>query len=133
MKKKWGFFDVDSREVSGNSLEFRPRVQPIGDKLNWLYHFAQENAACLVFTTCCSGKMLQPGCRNDVLFIPLDSGQRTWEQDVPQYRQFYLQKRPSSPDLSCLETFTYNQNAVHLLSKLEVDEWVVFGNGWIFA
>ena len=39
-----GFFDVDSRELNkaGDALGFRPRVEPLIDRLNRLYALAEE-------------------------------------------------------------------------------------------
>ena len=127
---KWGLFDVDCREMMlDHSLDFRPRVRPMGEKLNKIYELIQQNDAVLLFTTCCSGAMLQPDSRKDVLFVPMDEKMSSWQEQFSSYKQFYLEKKKSSPDLACLETFSYNKNATLLLDMLEVDEWIVFGNG----
>lgn len=139
MDRKLGFFDADSRELADDgSLDFRPRVRPIADKLNQLYAIVDKDKAVLVFNTCCSGKMLAPDCREDVLFIPLDAHESGWKSKVKDYRLFYLEKAKSfdpTADVRCnvFDAFSDNRNGASLIKELAIDEWVVFGNGLDFC
>ncbi len=136
---KLGFFDADSRELAEDgSLDFRPRVRPIADKLNKLYSIVEMDQAVLVFNTCCSGKMLQPDSKDNVLFVPLDMSETNWKKKIKEYRLFYLEKRKSfNPvtDAGCnvIDAFSDNANGSLLIKELDVDEWVVFGNGLDFC
>lgn len=139
MNRKLGFFDADSRELAQDgSLDFRPRVRPIADKLNKLYSIVEKDHAVLVFNTCCSGKMLQPDSREDVLFVPLDTGIADWTEKIRDYRIFYLEKRKSfdpTADVRCnvFDAFSDNGNGAVLIKELGIEEWVVFGNGLDFC
>lgn len=121
-----GFFDVDSRELnaSGDGLSFRERVAPIEPQLQRLYSLAEARRAPLVFTACCSGRMLRPDSLPQVLQVPIDASQRQWEPRLSAHRLFYLEKNRD------YNTFNYNRNAARLLQALNVEEWVVFGNGF---
>ena len=93
--KPFGLFDVDSRELSkaGDGLDFRPRVAPLVDRLKRLYALAEQHSAPLVFTTCCSGRMLRPDSLAEVLFVPLDAAQREWAGRLGDHRLYYVQKK----------------------------------------
>jgi hypothetical protein len=125
-KVQFGLFDVDCRELNeaGNGLQFRERVAPLSDRLNRLYAFSDERRLPLVFTTCCSGRMLAPDSFPDVLHVPIDAAQRQWEQRLAPHRRFYLEKSKE------YDMFAYNGNAVRLVQALGVGEWVIFGNGF---
>lgn len=125
MNKKIAFFDVCSREIDNNlALSFRPRVKPIAEKLNRIYDFINKKGSILVFTTCCSGKMLEPGLREDILIIGLDENNLEWKKKIKDYKSINLQKNKFS-----YEPFNYNKNSIQLIKALPVDEWVIFGNG----
>jgi nicotinamidase-related amidase len=136
--RPFGLFDVDSRELNkaGNALGFRPRVEPLLDRLKRLYALAEEHSAPLVFTTCCSGRMLRPDSLAEVLFVPLDAAQREWAERLGEHRLFCVQKKTYTPDtqlnFSCraYDMFQDNGNAARLVQALNVDEWIVFGNGF---
>jgi nicotinamidase-related amidase len=123
---RFGLFDVDSRELNqaGDDLQFRARVQPLVDRLDRLYSLAEERNVPLVFTTCCSGRMLLADSLPEVLFVPMDAGQRQWEERLRAHRLFYLQKNKE------YDMFKHNGNAVRLVQALGVGEWVIFGNGF---
>ncbi|HWQ73449.1 MAG TPA: hypothetical protein VN370_14160 [Desulfitobacteriaceae bacterium] len=139
MKGKLGFFDADSRELGDSgSLIFRPRVRHIGDKLNRLYEIVAQGQAVLAFNTCCSGNMLMPDSREDILFIPMELNDTGWKGKVKDYRIFYLEKRKSfdpTADVLCniFDLFSDNKNGALLIKELDINEWVVFGNGLDFC
>lgn len=139
MNRKLGFFDADSRELADDgTLDFRPRVRPIADKLNRLYEIVEKNNAVLVFNTCCSGKMLQIDSRKDVLFIPEDPDKTDWKEKIKDYKLFYLEKRKGfdpTADVLCnvFDPFSDNRNGALLIKELDINEWVVFGNGLDFC
>ena len=88
----------------------------------------------MVFTTCCSGSMLRPESRDDILFIPLDPGQTSWKPVLSQKRLIYLQKKTYGVpkinfDCRAFEMFSDNGNASQLIRELAADEWILFGNG----
>ena len=95
MSHRLGFFDVDCLELNeaGDGLGFRPRVEPLADRLRRLYDCAENHGFPLVFTTCCSGRMPAPDDLPDVLFVPLDGAEREWERQVNGHRVFHLQKK----------------------------------------
>lgn len=132
------FFDVDCRDLdpTGARLQFRPRViEPLSEKLNALYKESTSMNIPLVFTTCCSGKMLQAGQMSGVLYIPCDAQKTEWQSHVKSHRLFYLQKHACGEpkaNFACqaYDVFKYNHNAVSLVRMLQVDQWIVFGNGF---
>jgi len=136
MNETFGFFDVDCREITPTqTLAFRPRVQPLADKLNALYAYAARQDVVTIFTTCCSGRMLARDSRDDVLFVPLDASDTEWMQGATQAHLIYLQKKAyGDPQLNfacrAFDMFTDNQQAERLLRLLAIPEWVVFGNGF---
>jgi len=137
MTHRFSFFDVDSRELdeSARTLGYRPRVLPIVPKLERLYSLADTKGWPLVFTTCCSGRMLSPKNLPDVLFIPLDASDTSWCAAVGKHRRFYLAKRTCGDpklnyDARTFDMFQHNANARRLLQSLDVETWVVFGNGF---
>jgi nicotinamidase-related amidase len=72
---------------------------------------------------------------SDVLHVPLESSNRTWQQNLSKYRAFYLAKKTYGDpklNLACraFDMFQDNQNASRLIRALDVDTWVAFGNGF---
>ena len=137
MKHRFGLFDVDCQELNeaGNGLSLRPRVEPLAESLDKLYACAEEHGFPVVFTTCCSGRMPDPGDLDDVLHVPLDPACREWEGEVESHRFFYLEKNAYGDPkinvrLRAFDMFQDNKNAPRLLEKLEVDEWLAFGNAF---
>ena len=137
MNRRLAFFDVDSRELnpSGDALSFRPRIEPLADRLQRLYAFAGMHGAPLVFTTCCSGRMLKPDSLSGILFVPLDPESKDWLGGVGSHRMFYVEKNAhgnASKNYVCraFDVFATNGNAARLARSLSPDEWVVFGNGF---
>jgi nicotinamidase-related amidase len=137
MAHRFGFFDADSRELDedGRGLAFRPRVRPIVPQLERLYALAEAKAYPLVFTTCCSGRMLLPAGLPDIGFVPLDAKETSWRAALDGCRRFYLAKRSyghPGTNFACraFDMFQDNANAGRLLRGLEVETWVVFGNGF---
>jgi nicotinamidase-related amidase len=134
---RYGLFDADSRELdeAGSALAFRPRVAPLVPKLESLYRLAEELALPLIFTTCCSGRMVPPGRLRGVLHVPLDADDAQWQQRVREFRTFYVAKKAyGDPKINgacrAFDMFQDNGNVARLLRMLPVDEWVVFGNGF---
>ncbi|MBN1347620.1 MAG: isochorismatase family protein [Phycisphaerae bacterium] len=137
MNARLGFFDVDCQEMNAtrDGLALRPRVQPLAEAIARLHAAAEAIGAPLVFTTCCSGRMPQPGDLPGTLFIPLDAADRAWEHRVTAHRRFYLQKRTyGDPKVNgerrAFDMFQDNGNAERLVKAFAVDEWIVFGNAF---
>ena len=137
MTHRFGLFDADCRELdeSGRGLAFRPRVRPIVPQLEQLYALAEAKEYPLVFTTCCSGRMLAPPGLPNICFVPLDAAETSWRAALGGCRQFYLAKHTcghpqTNFDCRAFDMFHYNANAGPLLRDLGVERWVVFGNGF---
>jgi hypothetical protein len=137
MPHRFGFFDVDSRELDerGLGLTYRPRVLPIVPLLERLYALANAKQYPLVFTTCCSGRMLSARGLPGTLFVPLDGAETAWRSRLSDFQRFYLAKRTCGIpklnfDCRLFDMFEHNRNAGHLIRKLGVATWVVFGNGF---
>ncbi len=137
MKRRFGFFDVDCRELAdaGDGLQFRPRVKPLAGALESLYALARRLEAPLVFTTCCSGRMLAAESLDDVLLVPLDAGDRQWRQRLDGAELICLAKKtyndpPKNYSCRAFDMFADNANATALVQALDVAEWIVFGNGF---
>ena len=140
LEKEIGLFDVDSRELSEDGLElsFRPRVEPIIGQLDALYDFAYKHKLKLIFSTCCSGRFLQPDSLDYVLHIPLVGEDKSWLDKIDNYRYYYFAKRtysnPRKNSEACLyDVFKHNHNGLELIKHLGVKKWVVFGNGFNFC
>jgi len=137
MAHRFGFFDADCRELAenGRGLAYRLRVGPIVPQLKQLYALAEARAYPLVFTTCCSGRMLSPPGLPGIGFVPLDAADASWRATTGNFRQFYLAKHTCGQpkanfDCRAFDMFQYNANASRLLRELGVETWVVFGNGF---
>ena len=135
--RRAALFDVDCREFNavGDGLAFRPRVEPLADKLRALYDCAARHGLPLVFSTCWSGRMLQPDSLPGVLFVPLDPSRREWLDGLDAARLIYVEKRTyDKPGLNyacrAFDIFANSSNAARLALTLAVEEWVVFGNGF---
>lgn len=133
---RYGLFDVDCREhnSAGDGLSFRPRVAPIVPQLQRLYGWQQQHGWPLIFTTCCSGRMPAEGDLDGVCHVPLAEDPR-WRRKVEHNQHFYLAKKSHGDpkiNMSCraFDVFQDNHNAVELLRRLKVQQWVVFGNGF---
>jgi hypothetical protein len=136
-RSRFGLFDADSRELNGGGtgLMFRPRVAPLADQLNRLYALGEERRLPLVFTVCCSGRMVGPRSLPEVVVVPLDGDQRQWEQRLIDRRLFCVEKKSyhqPGVNFTChaYDMFKDNGNAGRLVQSLNVEEWVVFGNGF---
>jgi hypothetical protein len=138
MMHRFGFFDVDNRELdeTGRAWTYRPRVQPIVPQLEQLYALAEAQRFPLVITTCCSGRMLaRAHAFPDTLFVPLDAADGSWRAQLRDYRRFYLAKAAFGDSQAnaagrAFDMFQHNANAGFLLRELGVETWVVFGNGF---
>jgi nicotinamidase-related amidase len=137
MARRFGLFDADCRELdaSGSGLAYRPRVRPIVPQLELLYDLAEAKRYPLVFTTCCSGRMLTPLGLPDTGYVPLNATETSWRAELHRFREFYLAKHTCGEpkaNFACraFDMFQYNANACWLLRELDVETWVVFGNGF---
>jgi hypothetical protein len=130
----FAFMDVDCRELSADrsGLAYRPRVEPLRPRLDALFAEIERLGAPLLFSTCCSGRMPRPGELEGVLHIPMDPEQKAWQGQVSQHRRFYLEKAACT-GLPGVRTFDNNFNAAELARRLDVEAWVVFGNGLDFC
>lgn len=134
MTTRYAFFDVDCLETSPSGfLRMRPRILPLKDKLRTIYGLVRDGGYPMVFTTCCSGGMLKPENRPDILFVPIDSSETEWKTRLPYQRLIYLEKKAYGDpkvNFACraFDMFADNGNAALLVRELAVDEWIVFGN-----
>ncbi|MCG3179355.1 MAG: hypothetical protein BIFFINMI_01689 [Phycisphaerae bacterium] len=130
-------FDVDCLQLneSGNGLELRrPDALP-APSVRRAHAWIGLHDVPLVFTTCCSGRMLPPDGLPGVLFVPLDGADRSWESLLGDHRRFYIQKKAyGDPKLNyacqAFDMFASNANAARLVRALGVEQWVVFGNAF---
>lgn len=136
MKRRLGFIDVDSRELGedGVSLVFRPRVEPFAEIFNRIYDLVKSHQLPMVFSTCCSGRMPREDSLPNVLFIPINVASRGWRDKVGDYSMFYAEKLAfGSPQKNseheAYDCLKYNENTYDLFRLLNVEEWVIFGNG----
>lgn len=137
MSHRFGLFDVDSRELDGSrrQLGFRPRVVPLASSLQRLYALAAVHQYPLVFTTCCSGSMPGPSDVPGMLYIPLDPADLSWLGRVEEYQLFHVAKKAHGDparNSACraYDMFQDNPHVSRLLRALQVETWVVFGNGF---
>lgn len=137
MPTRFGFFDSDSRELdrASQGLRYRPRVTPIAPLLERLYALATLRGYPLVFTTCCSGVMPGRDELPGVLQVPLDPDDLGWLPRVSGYRRFYIAKKTygdpkRNAECRSWDVFRDNPHVTRLLRTLEVETWVVFGNGF---
>lgn len=137
MLHRFGFFDTDCRDYNRKlgALDYRPRVLPLAPRLEILYSLIEKNQYPFVFSTCCSGSMPLANDLPDVLYIPLDASDQSWTQKIDDYRRFYLAKKAygdpkRNAECRAFDMFQDNQNAPKLIQSLNVDTWIVFGNGF---
>jgi nicotinamidase-related amidase len=121
-----GYFDVDCRELSedGSGWVFRPRVEPIAEKVLRLYDRARRESAPIVATTCGSGRMPSDGFCPGGIVIPLDPAKQAWRTRLAENRFFHVEKTCGS-----WRAFEGNPNAARLFLEMGIVDWVVFGNG----
>ena len=79
--------------------------------------------------------MLGPRSLPDVVLVPLDGDQRQWEQQLNDRRLFCMEKKTYNQpgaNFTCraFDMFQDNGNAARLVQSLNVEEWIVFGNGF---
>jgi hypothetical protein len=72
--------------------------------------------------------------RDDVLFIPVDSGDSDWKTRINDHHVFYVEKATyhdpaKNTECNAFAPFTYNENVFELIDLLQADEWIVYGNG----
>jgi hypothetical protein len=72
---------------------------------------------------------------SNLLYVPMDSASREWEDHLDDYRVFYLQKNAyGDPKVNsarrAFDMFQDNGNAVRLVELLAVDQWLAFGNAF---
>lgn len=137
MTRPFALFDVDCQELNdaGDGLSLRPRVEPLAPQIARLYDLADRADCPVVFTTCCSGRMLAPRDVPGVVFVPLaGDGAADWQSQLDA-RRFYLQKKTyHDPQLNyacqAFDMFADNGNAARLVRALNAEQWIVFGNGF---
>jgi hypothetical protein len=136
METKYAFFNVDCHERAKDGPGFicRPRVKPIGKKVDQLHEFAKERDVRIVFTTCCDGLMLKPDEADDILFVPVEAEDQSWIENLNSRRIIYLHKLAwgtPKEDIKHVawDMFLHNRNATRLIQKLNIPQWIVFGNG----
>ena len=134
MENRFAFFDVDCYEKCDAGFTFRPRVKPIGNRVEKLHALAEERGVRLVFTTCCDGRMLKPGEDDEILFVPVESEKTDWLNKLDASRIIYLHKLAWGSVKGDIEhvawdMFLHNKNASRLIQTLNIPQWYVFGNG----
>lgn len=136
METRFAFFNVDCYERSEKNTGFcfRQRVKPIGRQVETLHSIAEKRNARIVFTTCCDGRMLTPDEANDILYVPVSDQEAGWLEKLDFARIIYLHKLAwgsAKEDIKHVawDMFLHNKNATRLIRKLNIPEWIVFGNG----
>ena len=144
VNKSIAVFDSDCLEVANKKsvrskilpdFGFRERIQPIAEKLDKLYAFAEDNNIVMVFTHCCGAANIKPDNNSKVLVVPMDSSDQSWLEKVDDYRLFNIEKRHDGElheSFICrhFDAFQHNPNAALLIKKLNIPTWVVFGHGF---
>jgi len=144
LNRRLALFDTDCLEVAdGASLRsrelrdfgIRGRVQPLAERLDGLYAFARRHDLVMVFTQCCSARVVAPHSHPEVLVVPLDPVDRDWMGEVGRFRLINIQKHNGAPlheSFMCrhFDMFQHNANARRLLQILDIPRWVVFGHGF---
>ncbi len=138
------FFDVDCLEVWHeksaptrpvfDGMGFRPRVEPIAERLNNLYRLIVLNDRPMFFCTCCSGNLPEKDFSQDMLFIsrnePITEIDRFDDKKL-----IYVEKKTTgipkqNYEQCCFDPFRHNHNLNHVIDKIGAERWVVFGNGF---
>lgn len=144
LKAHIGLFDSDCLEAAGPdslvsrilpSFGIRPRMQPKAAQLDTLYALAERHGLVMVFTHCCSSTPVKPETHPNVLVVPIDESDRSWEAKVRYYRLINIEKRVGAAlneSFICrhFDAFQHNRNATRLLKLLNIPRWVVFGHGF---
>lgn len=144
LNKRLALFDTDCLEVADASsmrsrqlpdFGIRLRVQPLAEKLDRLYAFAKRHELVMIFTQCCSARVVRPDSHPEVLVIPMDPADRGWMDRVGRFRLINIQKHNAAPlhdSFICrhFDMFQHNANARRLLEILDIPQWVVFGHGF---
>lgn len=135
MTERIGFFNVDTQQPRehGQGLIFRPRVQPIEDRLHQLLKFAERGEWPLVSTACVHAGPIEPALDDTVLFIPIEAPKEQWRPRLDGCRKFFLEKRTcGSREVNvsqrAFDVFHSNPNAPRLIRALDVEHWIVFGD-----
>lgn len=145
--KSIAFLDIDSLEYysTGNlrksilsNLSFRERVMPIASMLNSIYSFAISNNYPFVFSACCSARVPSVEEMPSVLHIPASLNDCGWESCIDNHSMFFIEKAITDHTQNnflnkMYDKFKQNQNLDTFIEKLDVHEWVVFGNGAAFC
>lgn len=139
LKSDTAFFDADFLywDKVKKSFICKGSLDSLATKIYGLHEYARKNNIPVLLTTCCSFNMPVKNELNNtgVLYIPLDSVDNSWKENVPQSLIFYVAKEAyGNPkmnyDKNATCTFKKNHNLSSLLDILKIKNWVVFGAGF---
>ncbi|MFV0406643.1 MAG: hypothetical protein ACK5LN_07455 [Propioniciclava sp.] len=138
-QRTFGIFDVDTRQTRNTGgWTYMARTQPYRDDIKGLLAAARLHHVPTIATTCVGGHMRDEHpfsmVHPDTLFVPMLGGDGTWWSRVDTFDSFFVEKKPRrsrqgiTPGDDSWQIFRNNPNAARLIDRLDLDEWVVFGN-----
>lgn len=139
IKSDTAFFDADFLYWDKVKKTFicKGSLDSLATRIYGLHEYARKNNIPVLLTTCCSFNMPEKNELNNsgVLYIPLDSMDIAWKENVTQSMTFYVAKEAyGNPkmnyDKNATCTFKKNHNLSSLLDTLKIKNWVVFGAGF---
>lgn len=133
------FFNVDCLEYDTGKKSlttYRPRVEYLAPQLDSVKNYALKHEIPMLITTCCSGRMPKKTelKREEAVFVSLKKT-NDWLTDFNPAANYYIEKKAYGDpkmnyDKHATEMFLNNENIDYLLDTLNVENWIVFGNGF---
>jgi hypothetical protein len=147
LNRQIAFFDSDCLEPVGEggfplpampAFSVRERMRPKSDKIDALYAFAQRHDLTVLFTQCCSARLVTDDNPTGTLVVPLDGSDYEWKGKVDTLRHINIRKRSglgereTTNSFICryFDAFQHNANVEALLELLDVPVFVIFGHGF---
>ena len=134
--QNFGIFEVDCRQRSETEtgLSYVSRALPFREQIERIHAEAEAGDIPVIFTTCCSNRLLSKDDPRGTLVVPMDEQDTDWLDDVASHRVVYIEKRnwgnPIKNTHHCAwDMFRHNENAKKLLAKLGISHWIVYGVG----
>lgn len=147
LNRQIALFDSDCLEPMGEggfplpalpAFSVRERMRPKADRIDALYAFAREQDLTVLFTQCCSARLVSDDHPAGSVVVPLDASDLAWRDKVPGARLINIRKRSglsggdTTNSFICryFDAFQHNANAAALLKQLDIPFFVLFGHGF---
>jgi hypothetical protein len=147
LNRQIALFDSDCLEPVGKgsfplpampNFTVRQRMQPKADIINALHDFAQRHDLTVLFTQCCSARLVTDNNPPETLVVPLDGCGSAWQDRVGKARFINIRKPSGLGDSDTtrsficryFDAFQHNANVGHLLKLLNIPVFVLFGHGF---